>query len=230
MRRYTDTALRNRILMGIAPALILAMFVLSSCSLDSSLAELKQKAMEGDAGAQFRVGLMHSTGEGMIQDQAEAARWYRAAAEQGHALAQNNLAAAYATGEGVDQDQTEAVRRYRVAAERGYDLAQYNLGAMYFTGDGVAQDFAKAAHWYRLAAEQGNALAQNNLGAMYDTGEGVAEDHIQAHKWYSLSAASLRGELGESIASNRDVVAKRMTPEQIAEAQRLVREWKPKSD
>jgi TPR repeat protein len=58
---------------------------------------------------------------------------------------------------------------------------------------------------------------------MYEKGEGVAQDYVEAHKWYNLAAAQ-----GEKIASNnRDSIAKEMTPEQIAEAQKLAREWKP---
>ncbi len=83
--------------------------------------------------------------------------------------------------------------------------------------------------WYRKAAEQGNDSAQFNLGVMYTKGRGVPQDYVQAHMWYNLAAAgSPPGEDRDSAAKNRDIVAERMTPAQIAEAQRLAREWKPK--
>ena len=82
-----------------------------------------------------------------------------------------------------------------------------------------------AADWYRKAAEQGYARAQNNLGVMYDNGEGVGQDDVSAYMWFNLAAA--RG-LKEAVR-NRDGVARHMTPEQIAEAQKLVHEWKPRS-
>ena len=89
---------------------------------------------------------------------------------------------------------------------------------------GVPQDYAEALKWYRLAADQGHASAQCNLGVMYANGEGVPQDYVRAHMWFNLSAA--QGD--QDAAKNRDDVAKRMTPAQIAEAQKLAREWQPK--
>ena len=78
----------------------------------------------------------------------------------------------------------------------------------------------------QVLAEQGNADAQYNLGARYAYGSGVPQDDVQAHIWYNLAASRLQTDLlRESSARSRDEVAKRMTPEQIAEAQRLAREW-----
>jgi uncharacterized protein len=95
---------------------------------------------------------------------------------------------------------------------------------MYAKGQGVPQDYAAAVKWYRLAADQGNAVAQINLGFMYEQGQGVPQDYVQAHKWYNLGAAA-----GDKDASkNRNIVAGRMTPAQIAEAQKLASAWKPK--
>ena len=95
---------------------------------------------------------------------------------------------------------------------------------MYANGQGVPQDYAAAVSWYRKAAEQGYAAAQFNLGVMYDKGQGVPQDYVQAHKWWNLAAAN-----GDADAiKSRDIVAKKMTPAQIAEVQKLAREWKPK--
>jgi TPR repeat protein len=92
---------------------------------------------------------------------------------------------------------------------------------MYANGRGVPEDDAEAVRWWRLAAEQGYAAAQNNLGDMYENGQGVPEDHVPAYMWYNLAAAQ-----GSEIAqSNKDLLEQRMTREQIAEAQRLSREW-----
>ncbi|MBM3518860.1 MAG: sel1 repeat family protein, partial [Alphaproteobacteria bacterium] len=88
-------------------------------------------------------------------------------------------------------------------------------------------DDAEAARWYRLAAEQDLAQAQNNLGVMYEYGRGVPQDYVQAHKWYNLAAS--RSPASDDVAvKNRDIVAAKMTPAQIAEAQRLAREWRPR--
>ena len=79
--------------------------------------------------------------------------------------------------------------------------------------------------WYRLAADQGNACAQYNLGIMYAKGQGVPQDYVLAHMWFNLSAAQ---GIGDAV-KNRDIAAGKMTPDQLAEAQRLAREWKPSS-
>ncbi len=91
-------------------------------------------------------------------------------------------------------------------------------------GRGVPQDYREAAKWYRKAADQGDALSQTFLGLMYRHGQGVAQDYVQALMWYNLAAAQ-----GEKRARKWRVnLTEKMTPAQIAEAQRLAREWKPK--
>ena len=82
-----------------------------------------------------------------------------------------------------------------------------------------------AAEWYRMAAEQGDIRAQYSLGVMYETGQGVSQDNVQAYLWYDLGASRPSVEQEQSI-KNRDSVASQMTPEEVAEAQRLVREWR----
>ena len=77
-----------------------------------------------------------------------------------------------------------------------------------------------------LAADQRHADAQNNLGVMYGTGAGVPQDYVQAHMWFNLSAARVFvEELRDQGRTWREQTEARMTPEQIAEAQRLAREW-----
>ena len=173
---------------------------------------------------------MYANGKGVPQDYAEAVKWYRRAAGQGDALAQHNLGAMYANGEGVPQDYAEAVKGYRLAAEQGYALAQHNLGAMYANSKGVPQDYAEAVKWYRLAAEQGYALAQNSLGAMYANGKGVPQDYVRAHMWFNLAVSRFSDtekERRERAWRNRDRVARLLSPEALARAQRMAREWRP---
>ena len=126
-------------------------------------------------------------------------------------------------------DYASALKEWRPLAEQGDAAAQANLGFMYFEGQGVPQDYAEGVRWFRLAAEQGHGRAQAMLGVMYDAGEGVTQDYVQAHMWYNLAAARLPpGALRDMVVWGRDNIAKHMTPDQIAEAQRLAREWKPK--
>jgi hypothetical protein len=118
-------------------------------------------------------------------------------------------------------DYATAIKEFSVAAEQGHAKAQYNLGTMYDFGNGVPKDDREAVKWYRKAAEQGYANAQYNLGVMYAKGEGVPENYIKAYMWVSLAAAF--GYKDEKKA--KEVLKKRMSSEQIAEAQRLSSEW-----
>ena len=157
-------------------------------------------------------------------DFATALREWRPLAEQGDALAQYNLGVLYRKGRGVLQDDVHARQWYKKAAAQGQAKAQFNLGTLYLNGEGVPKDYQQALRWFRLAADQGEALAQTKIGIMYDDGQGVPRDFVQAHKWYNLAA--MNGD--KPAAELRDALAKQMTPAQIAEAQQLAREWKPK--
>ena len=129
-------------------------------------------------------------------------------------------------------DYAIALKELMPLAEQGDAYAQFTLGYMYAEGQGVPQDDQTALKWYTLAAEQGYAPAQFNLGVMYYNGQGVPQDYVRAHMWFNLSV-SLRAHMwwnlsastgDESAIKNRDIVAKIMTPAQIAEAQKLARE------
>ena len=123
----------------------------------------------------------------------------------------------------MPQDYAEAVKWYRLAADQGLSNAQLDLGNIYYYGKGVPQDYAEAVKWYRLAADQGELPAQFQLGIMCFLGKGVPHDIVHAYMWFKLGEAN--GDLG--AAAFRAMVAERMTPWQIAEAQKLTREWKP---
>jgi TPR repeat protein len=86
---------------------------------------------------------------------------------------------------------------------------------MYENGRGVPENDAEAVRWYLLVAEQGEAGAQLNLGNMYANGEGLPQNDVRAYAWFSVSAA-----LGdETSRNNRDIVAERLTPAQLAQGQ-----------
>ena len=126
-------------------------------------------------------------------------------------------------------DYATAIGEFFSPTKEGIADAQYNRGVNYERGRGVPQDDAEAVKWYRKAAEQGTARAQHNLGLMYDKGRGVTQDYAQAHMWFNIAASRLPpGKDRDKAVNNRDIVAKRMTPAQIAEAEKLAREWRPK--
>ncbi len=90
-------------------------------------------------------------------------------------------------------------------------------------------NYAAALRQWRPLAKQGNAKAQYNLGIMYDKGRGVRQDYAQAHMWYNLAASRFPpGAKRDKAVKNRGIVAKRMTPAQKSEAQKLAREWTEK--
>jgi hypothetical protein len=157
-------------------------------------------------------------------DHAAALRELRPLAAQGDARAQSILGLMYGKGQGVAQDHAEAVKWFRLAAEQGNADAQFSLGAMYTEGRGVTQDYAEAVKWYRKAAEQGDADAQFGLGVMYTEDRGVPQDYVRAHMWFNLAAT--KGD--KDVVKNRDIVARNMSPAEIARAQELARDFKPR--
>ena len=125
-------------------------------------------------------------------------------------------------------DYAAALRLVRPLADQGDSQAQYNLGVLYHNGKGVPQDYSEAVKWYRKAAGQGVDAAQYNLGLMYSDGQGVPQDYVLAHMWENLAAARASDkEARDKATKNRDMVASKMTAAQVAEAQKLAREWKP---
>ena len=98
---------------------------------------------------------------------------------------------------------------------------QFELGVRYSRGQGVEQDYKKAIYWYKKAAEQGHPQSQHNLGVMYYNEDGFIQDYAKAHMWFNISAYSGNPDASET----RDTVSKLMTSQQLAEAQRMAREW-----
>ncbi len=149
-------------------------------------------AEKGHAEAQYFVGGMYESGEGVPQNYAEAMKWYRLAAEQGPANAQNSVGVMYLNGEGVPQDHAEAVKWFSLAAEQGYARGQSDLGLIYYTGQGVPQDYVQAHMWFDLAAsyyrpwhaEEGDRAVRNrDVVASKMTPAQTAEAQRLAREW-----------------------------------------------
>ncbi len=118
-------------------------------------------------------------------------------------------------------DHQFTVRLYQESAEDGEADAQYKLGLLYLTGNGALQDFDEAAKWLKRAAEQGYALAQYELGLIYRTGYGFAIDHVQSYVWLNLAAAA---GIQQAVTA-RDEVMRSLSSKQLAQAQKISREW-----
>jgi len=163
-------------------------------------------------------------------DYETALRLGRPLADEGDARAQSILGLMHYRGRGVPKDAGEAVTWFRQAADQGDTAAQFYLGVMYSEGQGVPQNYAEAAKWYRLAAERGDAPAQYNLALFLAKGEVGAADNASAYFWFNLAAARFpNGDpRRRDAAAQRDLMASKMTPGELAAAQRWAREWKPK--
>lgn len=154
-----------------------------------------------------------------IASAAEPISELRAKAEAGDALAQFYLGIRYLDGQGVVKDEVESAKWFRKAAEQGFARAQHNLGVSYASGQGVVKNEVEAVKWYRKAAEQGIAEAQFNLGVFYATGRGVAKDQVEAYAWFNLAAVNEK-----EGRTNREILEKILSREEIAAGQRRTRE------
>ena len=95
---------------------------------------------------------------------------------------------------------------------------------MNYKGEGITRNLAKAVEWFGKAADAGHPTAQLNFGTMYSKGDGVPKDLVQAYKWANLAASAKEAGAADFRAS----LAAMMTPDQIARAEKLSREWKPR--
>ena len=121
----------------------------------------------------------------------------------------------------MSKNYSEAIRWYRKAAEKGDSVASFNLGLMHYRGQGISKDLSEALYWFGKAADRGHTPAQLNLGTMYQKGRGVGEDFAEAYKWFCIAVAA-----GDKTAKlYQDNLISKMSPKQVAEAQRRVNEY-----
>jgi hypothetical protein len=216
-----------------------------------------QKAAEhGDENAQWSLCVTYFVGIEIPKDYVQAKKWCEKAADNGDQDAQFNLGSMYYYGDGVPKNFNEAVTWFRKAADHDQytDFAEFYLGLAYANGQGVLQDYVTAYDWFTKAvaggnqyaeehrveiakkmslsqfveaqdkaAKRGDGKAQLYLGEAYAKGVGVPKDFVLAYMWLNLASS---GGI-EIAASERDNIASEMNSEQIADAQRLTREWKP---
>lgn len=146
----------------------------------------------------------------------------RSMAEQGNSEEQYKLGLQYENA--LPRDHREAIRWYRMAAMQQHAGAFYRLCVLSDIGRGMPQDYQEALRWCHLAADQGHGAAMFLIATYHEKARGVPKDVVQAYQWYNLAAANGH----EDGAKWRDRLARDMTPTQIAKAQLLARNWKPK--
>lgn len=192
---------------------------------EAAFRELEPEAKRGNAEAQYHLGVMYDTGQGVPKNASKAVHWYLNAAELGHAQAQYNAAVMYNEGRGTAQNPALALQWLGKAAQQGLADAQFSLGVMYANGSAVTQDYPQAAQWYRKAAQQGDADAQYNLALLYGTGKGMVPDLVQAWAWFDAAFARAGK---DNARKNRDLTAQRMTAAQMEQAKKIARDYAAK--
>ncbi|MBI2266807.1 MAG: sel1 repeat family protein [Armatimonadetes bacterium] len=181
-------------------------------------------AEKGNVEAQVLLGEMFKIGEGGKRDLDEFMRWTGRAGLQDHPDALNALGVAFHNGEGVPKDFSQAMKNYRKAADLGSDWAMRNIGFLLEQGQGVGADAEEAAKWYRRAAAAGNSDACRSLALMYATGKGVPKNLVEAYLLYSLAAElAPEGRERGAITASRTKLAKKMTQEEISQAEDTLR-------
>ena len=182
-------------------ALVLGYFHLSeSKDFDQALKWFRAGADQGDARAQYELGVMYFNGRGVARDSVTGFAWAKKAADQGFAPGENMVGNCFERGDGVAQNVPAAVEWFRKSAEHGFSFGQNNLGRMLLRGRGVPREPAQAQDMFRRAAAQGNPYAAMNLGSLYEKGEFITADKQAATRWYRAALDS-----GLETAVRRDV-------------------------
>jgi uncharacterized protein len=217
--------------------------------LATAVTMLRALAEHGNGRAQRELARMYAKGEGVPKNEDEAKKWFKMANEQAEALKSYNqgdfetalrvfrpladkgqplaeyiLGLMYANGQGVPESYPEALTWLQKSGEQGEPKAQFAVGVIYFKGLGMPKNYDEAFKWYGRAADRGLAVAQYNLGAMYAKGQAVTKDVVTAHMFYNLAANGTVKAAGLA----RDQLAKSMTADQIAQAEKMAKDWKPK--
>jgi localization factor PodJL len=187
-------------------------------SAPDAIALVRSQALQGQAAAQYEMGVRYADGRGVGRDGAVAAQWLEKAASQGLAPAQYRLGSLYEKGVGVERDLGRARQLYQTAATAGNARAMHNLAVLLAEGgDGGKPDYASASEWFRRAAEYGVRDSQYNLAILYARGLGVDQNLTQSYLWFS--AAADQGDA--DAARKRDEVGARLDSKELAAAKAL---------
>ncbi len=201
-------------LLLLLPGLVLA---------ETAIEQVKREAALGNAQAQYELGLMFATGNGVPQDPGVAAQWLIKSARQGDARAQYQLGLIYDQGKGIPPDPAQASLWYQQAAHQNHLNAQFALASIAME----QKNYEQAMQWYEQAALQGDSEAQYHIGQLYLDGKGVERSLIHAYAWFSIAAmdgtqeyAQMRDKLGDSLRTSdlyeaqkiSDDILKRINP------------------
>ncbi len=183
-------------------------------------------AKQGDAKAQYNLGMMYESGDGVEANMQEAANWFKQAADQGYAEGQYALGAMVFKREIDSISYPDAAALYQRAALQGHIKSQLNLGMLYYRGEVLERDAKEAVKWLQLAAEQDNDEAESYLGFMYANGDGVEENLVKAATWMMLAVDNQDTRHKNRHAKLLNFTLSKMTAEQIEQAKNAARACK----
>ena len=202
---------------------------------------ITKSSNQGYSQSQILLAGMFHDGIGTAKNSSESVLWLLKAIEKKNEVKSYNLepkqlANAYfslglcfQSGDGVKSDLDKSFDFFFKAAELDHPKAQVQVGCFYSSGWAVKEDKKESINWYEKAAKQGEFQGLYMLGNCFKEGKGVPQNFVESYKWYSLAAAISNasadaGNTRENVLSLdalrlRDELAKKMTTEQIAEAQ-----------
>jgi TPR repeat protein len=169
---------------------------------------------QGDAEAQYQIGIVFNGGIGLDKNEDEAIYWFKKSADGNYYKSFWRVGFYYRMKENFNL----AFILYEKGAERGCCYAQCSLGYFYSNGLGTAVNFEKAVYWFQKSVEAGNAVAMNNLGMMYEFGQYLEKNIIKAYELY-LKSAMLNN---DTAMLNLSIV---LTDGEIPEDKHTAREW-----
>ena len=169
---------------------------------------LQRAADNGNADAQWELGLMYEFSNQVTQDESKALELYRKSADAGSPIGLYMLAHCYQHGIAIEEDLAVSDSLYTQSFNELIQLAPQEdiyvlnfVGSAYFWGDGVKLDRQKAFEYYLISANKGNPETQYKVGNCYETGQGTEQDLDQAIIWYQKSAAQGYPDAIEALAN-----------------------------
>ena len=183
-------------------------------------------AAKKHAEAQYALARAYAFGRGVKQDKDQAVKWLASAAELDFEQALLDLAQLYDEGRGVEKDAVRATNLIERAATLGNPDAQYFLAERFASGTGILKDQKRAWQWLKRAADAGQPAALYRMGKVIFKAERSIEDNIAAYVWLTLAERRGTGDVKREAGRDKGVLAKDMTPSDIAAAMQRVRDWK----
>jgi len=193
--------------------------------------ELEQE--RGSFTGAFSLARLYLFGDHLDQNLALAEQILLEAASADNLDSQRLLASEYTSGKRLARDTTKALHWLKMAEQNSRSSKlrdQFQLGYFYEYDNNDSPNYTSAIKWYLKAADGGDYRSQKRLGEIYESGEAVPKDFVQAYKWYLLSTATSYGEPGPkefhtSALKARDLLGRKMTAPDIAEAHQLAQKW-----